>query len=120
MTSRVNEVVSGIGLKLKALRKARGYSLQALADRANVSAAAIHKIESNSMVPTISTLLKIAAALDKPVAYFVEEDEELAPTVKVEADMARAAGIPVEVSCSPGDRRAFPVDAGKGAPPSKS
>jgi len=41
-------------------------------------------------------------------------------TVKVEADMARAAGVPVEVSCSPGDCRAFPVDAGKGAPPSKS
>lgn len=86
MKSRVTEVVSGIGPKLKSLRKVRGYSLQALADRADVSAAAIHKIESSSMVPTISTLLKIAAALDKPVAYFVEEEEELAPTVKIRAD----------------------------------
>ncbi|WP_162602412.1 cupin domain-containing protein [Nocardioides daejeonensis] len=86
MRSRVNEVVSSIGPKLKSLRKVHGYSLQALAERSDVSAAAIHKIESSSMVPTISTLLKIAAALDKPVAYFVEEEEELASTVKITAD----------------------------------
>ncbi len=30
-------------------------------------------------------------------------------TVKVESDMARAVGEPVEISCSPGDCRAFPV-----------
>ena len=27
------------------------------------------------MVPTITTLLKIATALDRPVSYFVESDE---------------------------------------------
>ena len=27
------------------------------------------------MVPTITTLLKIATALDRPVSYFVEQDE---------------------------------------------
>ena len=41
----------------------------------DVSAAAIHKIERNGMVPTITTLLKIAGALNRPVSYFVEETE---------------------------------------------
>lgn len=81
MSARVAAVVSGIGPKIKALRKQYGYSLQALAERADVSAATIHKIEQADMVPTITTLLKIAAALDRPVSYFVEDDDDHLPTV---------------------------------------
>ncbi|MEP6817369.1 MAG: cupin domain-containing protein [Marmoricola sp.] len=76
MTRQVAQVVSGIGPKVKVLRKQNGYSLQALADRADVSAATIHKIEQSGMVPTITTLLKIAAAFDQPITYFVEESED--------------------------------------------
>lgn len=81
MSTRVQQVVSGIGPKVKALRKQGNYSLQSLADRADVSAATIHKIEQNGMVPTITTLLKIAAALERPITFFVEDDEEDLPTV---------------------------------------
>ncbi len=56
------------------LRKSMGLSLQQLSDRSDVSAAAIHKIEQGGMVPTITTLLKIAGAVGRPVSYFVEED----------------------------------------------
>jgi quercetin dioxygenase-like cupin family protein len=51
-----------------------GLSLQQLGERSDVSAAAIHKIEQGGMVPTITTLLKIAGALGRPVSYFVEEE----------------------------------------------
>lgn len=70
----VTRIVSSIGSKVAALRKRTGWSLQQLATRADVSAAAIHKIEQSDMVPTITTLLKIAVALGKPVSYFAEED----------------------------------------------
>lgn len=76
MSAQLEQVVSGIGPKVKALRKQYGWSLQALADRADVSAATIHKIEQSGMVPTITTLLKIAAALNRPVSHFVEEDDD--------------------------------------------
>ncbi|WP_055478935.1 cupin domain-containing protein [Sphaerimonospora mesophila] len=90
MKVRVAEVVSGIGPKIKALRKEKGYSLQSLAERADVSAAAIHKIEQADMVPTITTLLKIAAALGRPVSYFVEEeDDDEYPTVFTPAGRGR-------------------------------
>ena len=89
MSTRVAEVVSGIGPKVKALRKQNGYSLQSLAERADVSAATIHKIEQADMVPTITTLLKIAAALDRPVSYFVEDDDEDLPTVLTKAESRR-------------------------------
>jgi transcriptional regulator with XRE-family HTH domain len=75
MTQEVAHIVSGIGSKVRALRKQAGWSLQQLATQSNVSAAAIHKIEQNGMVPTITTLLKVAGALGRPVSYFVDEDE---------------------------------------------
>jgi transcriptional regulator with XRE-family HTH domain len=71
----VDGIVSSIGPKLKQLRQENRLSLQQLAAMAEVSAAAIHKIERNDMVPTITTLLKIATALDRPLSYFVDGDE---------------------------------------------
>jgi transcriptional regulator with XRE-family HTH domain len=70
----LERIVSSIGLKVFSLRKRMGLSLQQLGERSDVSAAAIHKIEQGGMVPTITTLLKIAGALGRPVSYFVEEE----------------------------------------------
>lgn len=85
-----DHIVSSIGPKLRALRMQRGLSLQQLADRSDVSAAAIHKIERSGMVPTITTLLKLAAALNRPVGYFVDEDvSDTGPTVFVPAEERR-------------------------------
>jgi transcriptional regulator with XRE-family HTH domain len=70
----LKEIVSSIGPKLRELRLSKRLSMQQLAERSNVSAAAIHKIERSGMVPTITTLLKLAGALDQPVAYFVDEE----------------------------------------------
>ncbi len=86
----LDEIVTSIGPKLRELRLQRGLSLQQLAERADVSAAAIHKIERSGMVPTITTLLKLAAALNRPVAYFVNEDaEQTGPAVLIPADERR-------------------------------
>ena len=82
MTVEHTRIVSGIGPKVRALRKQAGLSLQQMAEQADVSAAAIHKIEQSGMVPTITTLLKVAGALGRPVAYFVDEQEAASdPTV---------------------------------------
>jgi len=85
----VEEIVSSIGPKVKKLRQQQRLSLQQLAVKAEVSAAAIHKIERNDMVPTITTLLKVATALDRPVTYFVE----------------RAGGQPEPVAFTPASDR---------------
>lgn len=86
----LDRIVSSIGPKLRALRLQRSLSLQQLAERADVSAAAIHKIERSGMVPTITTLLKLAAALNRPVGYFVDEGgEEPGPAVLIPAGERR-------------------------------
>ena len=84
-SASLDEVVGGIGPKLRELRQATGLSLQQLAALAQVSAAAIHKVERGDMVPTITTLLKLSAALHRPVGYFIDE---LAEPFEVAAHVA--------------------------------
>lgn len=72
-------IVDSIGPKVRELRQALGLSLQQLASRSDVSAAAIHKVERGDMVPTITTLLKLATALDRPIGHFVDEQPAEVP-----------------------------------------
>lgn len=64
-----------IGEKVRTLRKTRGYSIQKLSDLSGVSPAGIYKIETNGMVPTVTTLVKLATALERRMSHFVEEDD---------------------------------------------
>ena len=66
-------VVDAIGPKVRDLRQQAGLSLQQLARRADVSAASVHKVERGDMVPTITTLLKLATALERPIGHFVDD-----------------------------------------------
>lgn len=84
-------IVGAIGPKVREIRQQLGLSLQQLAVRADVSAAAIHKVERGDMVPTITTLLKLAAALGQPISHFVDDSGPAAPVgVHVPADQRPA------------------------------
>jgi transcriptional regulator with XRE-family HTH domain len=79
-------IVESIGPKARDLRQRLGLSLQQLAARSGVSAAAIHKVERGDMVPTITTLLKLAAALGRPISFFVDDAaQDRSPAVHVRA-----------------------------------
>jgi transcriptional regulator with XRE-family HTH domain len=88
---QVDEIVSMVGPKIAELRKAQGLSLQQLAVKSDVSAAAIHKMEHSGMVPTITTLLKLGTALGVPVSYFVQEEESHPEPVHFTASTERRA-----------------------------
>jgi transcriptional regulator with XRE-family HTH domain len=85
---QIELTVSEIGAKVARARSERGWSLAQLAQRSGLSAAAVHKIEKSGMTPTIASLMKIAAALGKSVAHFVDEPET--PDVLVVRGDARA------------------------------
>jgi len=71
--NQIDHIVSKLGEKIKYLRTEKILSLKDLSDRSGISAAAIHKIESNGITPTITTMMKIADALGRDVSYFIEE-----------------------------------------------
>ncbi len=113
--SSVDRIVGAIGPRLRELRLQRGLSLQQLAERAGVSAAAIHKIERSGMVPTITTLLKLADAFDRPVGWFVDEDAPTAGPVAFTAAGARPQAFSpqpgVELATVSGSYARFLLDA---------
>ncbi len=81
--SEIEQTVSGIGAKVAKARAERGWSLQQLSRRAGLSPASIHKIEKSGMTPTITSLMKIAAALGKSVGWFIEESDGLRPVTVI-------------------------------------
>jgi len=74
-SSYVEQQIIEIGKKIKQLRQEMKLSLRDLAKSSGTSASTIHKIESNSVVPSIAVLIKIAQALKKNVGYFIGEED---------------------------------------------
>jgi transcriptional regulator with XRE-family HTH domain len=72
----LNDAIGAIGPKIRDLRRQKSLTLQQLAERSGVSAAAINKVERNGMVPTIATLMKLAGALNRTVGWLVGEEED--------------------------------------------
>lgn len=83
--NQIDHIVSRLGEKIKNMRTERGLSLKELANKSGISAAAIHKIESNGITPTITTMMKISDALGKKVSHFIEEKVEDSDVVFVSA-----------------------------------
>ena len=58
------EVAKALGERLRALRLLKGWTRQALADRAGVSAASLKRFEVTGRI-SLESLLKLALALDR-------------------------------------------------------
>ncbi|MDD5466990.1 MAG: XRE family transcriptional regulator [Anaerolineales bacterium] len=65
---------NGVGMRLKFLRNQSGLSLRALSSRCGLSINAISQIERGENSPTVSTLQRLAAALEIPITDFFRED----------------------------------------------
>jgi transcriptional regulator with XRE-family HTH domain len=63
------------GQNLRRLRTRQGHSLERLAKLSGVSRAMLGQIETGKSVPTISTLWKIATALDVPFAHLLAAEK---------------------------------------------
>lgn len=65
------------GKQLTFARKARGLTMKALAEQANISRQMISSYESGKTIPTGKNILKLAQVLDFPSSFFSREVEEL-------------------------------------------
>ncbi len=64
-----------LGRRLKTVRLARGMTLKDVEARSGISMTHTSKIERGMASPTIHALEKLARALDKTLAYFVEDTD---------------------------------------------
>ncbi len=63
-----------VGQRLRQLREERGISMRALARNSNLSANALSMIERGLTSPSVSTLNKLAAALQVPIVAFFKHE----------------------------------------------
>ena len=69
--------LTGIGTELRALRKAKGATLRALAKACGRSPGYLSQIETGSVVPSLDTVSRIAAALDVELSWFFPNEAGL-------------------------------------------
>jgi len=82
-----------LGKRIKKVREARQLTLKAIEASAGISATHISEIERGKTSPTLGALLRIARALGKDPAYFVE-DEELSDVSIVTAENRVSESLP--------------------------
>jgi transcriptional regulator with XRE-family HTH domain len=63
-----------VGQRLRVMREERGISMRALARRSGLSANALSMIERGLTSPSVSTLNKLAAALEVPITAFFRQE----------------------------------------------
>jgi transcriptional regulator with XRE-family HTH domain len=63
-----------VGMRLRSLREERGVSMRALARRSGLSANALSMIERGLTSPSVSTLYKLAGALEVPITAFFRQE----------------------------------------------
>lgn len=67
-------MVDALSRRIKALRRARGWTLKALADRAGVSAGMLSEVERGVKNPTVRLAYQISQALSCSISALVEPD----------------------------------------------
>jgi transcriptional regulator with XRE-family HTH domain len=71
-----------LGEKIRSKRMEAGMSLKGLAEKTGVTPGFLSQIERNIADPSITSLRKIATALDVPVFYFLMDNSNSSPVVR--------------------------------------
>ncbi|MDT0177806.1 XRE family transcriptional regulator [Enterobacter sp. BRE11] len=75
LSSKEDDLNARIGLKVKAERESRSWSLTDLAENSGVSRAMIHKIERGESSPTATLLARLSGAFDMSMSQLLAETE---------------------------------------------
>ncbi len=74
-----------VGVRLRQLREQRGLSIRALARQSGLSANALSLIERGRSSPSVSTLYKVAGAMNVPITTFFQTEPELHDVIHIKA-----------------------------------
>ncbi|MCL5109730.1 MAG: XRE family transcriptional regulator [Chloroflexi bacterium] len=84
-----------VGERLRDARLARGWSTRDLAQAGAIALNTVSLIERGKVSPTVSTLQKLAAALEVPLSFFVEEHEGQRAVFLKPGERRQARGVGV-------------------------
>jgi transcriptional regulator with XRE-family HTH domain len=72
-----------IGERIRSRRKEMGLSLRELGARAKLTAGFLSQVENDRVAPSLSSLQRIAAALDVPMFRFLDGAQPASPVIRV-------------------------------------
>jgi len=64
LENKIDKVLTEFGKNLQKLREAKGFSTRQFADEAEISHSSVGRLEAGLSNPTMTTLIKIAEALE--------------------------------------------------------
>jgi transcriptional regulator with XRE-family HTH domain len=88
MSSAVN-----VGGKIKQIRELKKITQEQLAERSNLDSEQIKMIEDNTILPSLSPLIKIARSLSVRLGTFLDDSEELGPVVSRNGENNKSASF---------------------------
>ena len=94
MSDTQNDPLESLGPTIQRLRKAAGYSLNALSEESGVAKSMLSRIENNESNPTLNTMWKISQALNMNVDELLRERESRPAIIAHQ----RPASLPLLIS----------------------
>lgn len=81
-----NQAERSVGSRIRSIRTLKGFSLRVLAEKSGLSINTLSLIENGKTSPSVSTLQRIALALDTQIIEFFESDTTQKAVVFTKAD----------------------------------
>lgn len=94
--------LDGLGERLRAVREARGFTLDQLSVAAGVSKAHLSRLESGERQPSVAVLVELAAALGTRVGALLGEDAAGPPLATFTAAAPRYSAAGLEIAPASG------------------
>ncbi|SDT75480.1 helix-turn-helix domain-containing protein [Actinoplanes derwentensis] len=108
MGSVEEDVLAGVGSRLRALRQARGITLAELAAETNLTASTLSRLENGKLRPTLEQLLPLARAHEVPLDDLVAAPPTGDPRIHLRP-VRRAGMTVVPLTRRPGGVQAYKV-----------
>jgi len=115
VTDPTDDVLAGVGPRLRALRQRRDLTLAALAEETGISVSTLSRLESGQRRPTLELLLPLARVHQVPLDELVDAPETGDPRVHAKPVRHRDATY-VPLTRRPGGLRAYKLVLDPGDP----
>lgn len=86
ISADIQSEIEFLGVKIKELRNAKGWTLKALAEHSKLNINTLSMIETGKTSPSIYTLQQLAKALNVPLVDFFKDSENTSPVVLIHHD----------------------------------
>src|SRR5687768_10090405 len=108
MSVTTEDVLAGVGPRLRALRRARNISLAALADETGLTSSTLSRLETGKLRPTLEQLLPLARAHGIPLDDLVAAPPTGDPRIHLRP-VKRSGFTLVPLTRRPGGVQAYKV-----------